>query len=138
MVLHSCPRESEEDFVELLGSWEFPAQAQSVACARIEVIELLEELEVPQTYEAAIIVDELVSNVVVHAKTMFELEVERWQNGIKIIVRDLSIQEPSIQALDPLSESGRGLFMIDSIADEWGHHVHESGKCIWADIVLNF
>ena len=111
---------------------------QSVASARIEVIELLEELEVPQTYEAAIIVDELVSNVVVHAKTMFELEVERWQNGIKIIVRDLSVQAPSMQALDPLSENGRGLLMIDNIADEWGHHVHENGKCVWADIVLNF
>ena len=138
MTDHACPRVPVEDFVEVLASWEFPPQAISVTAARVEAAALLAELEIDHTYETEIIVDELAANAVVHARTDFELTIERWQNGLRIIVRDLSKLKPYIQYPDALAESGRGLFMLADVADDWGYHPTEDGKCVWANIFVNF
>jgi len=138
MTEHACPRFPEEDFVEVLASWDFPPQPISVTAARSEAVALLAELEIDHTYEAEIIVDELAANAVVHAKTDFELVIERWQNGLRIIVRDLSKLKPYIQYPDALAESGRGLFMLAGVADDWGYHPTEDGKCVWANVFVNF
>ena len=135
---HDCPRLPEKDFVAVLASWEFPPQAISVTTARVETAALLADLEIAQTYEAEVIVDELAANAVVHAQTNFELTIERWQNGLRIIVRDLSKSKPNIQYPDALAESGRGLFILDDVADDWGYHPTENGKCVWANIFVNF
>ncbi|MEV7091062.1 ATP-binding protein [Streptomyces sp. NPDC093085] len=29
-------------------------------------------------------------------------------------------------------ESGRGLLLIDAIADRWGYDLHRRGRCVWA------
>jgi anti-sigma regulatory factor (Ser/Thr protein kinase) len=138
MTDHACPRVSDADFVEVLASWEFPPQPISVTTARVETATLLAELEIEHTYEAEIIVDELAANAVVHAQTNFELTIERWQNGLRIIVRDLSKLKPYIQYPDALAESGRGLFMLADVADDWGFHPTDDGKCVWADVFVNF
>jgi anti-sigma regulatory factor (Ser/Thr protein kinase) len=138
MTDHACPRFPEEDFVEVLASWEFPPQAMSVTTARVEAAALLADLEIDHTYEAQVIIDELAANAVVHAKTEFELTIERWQNGLRIIVRDLSRLKPYIQYPDALAESGRGLFMLADVADDWGYHPTEDGKCVWANVFVNF
>lgn len=124
--------------MEVLASWDFPPQPISVTAARNETAALLAELEIDQTYEAEIIVDELAANAVVHAKTDFELIIERWQNGLRIIVRDLSKLKPYIQYPDALAESGRGLFMLADVADDWGYHPTDDGKCVWANVFVNF
>lgn len=138
MTAHACPRFPEEDFVAVLASWEFPPRPTSVTTARVEAVALLVELEIDHVYEAQIIVDELAANAVVHAKTDFELIIERWQSGLRIIVRDLSKLKPYIQYPDALAESGRGLFMLADVAQDWGYHPTEDGKCVWADIFVNF
>jgi anti-sigma regulatory factor (Ser/Thr protein kinase) len=138
MTLHACPRVPEQGFIEVLASWCFQPEPISVLTARIRTMDLLAELEVPQTFEAQAIVDELAANAVVHAKTDFEVAIERWNNRIRIIVRDSSELEPQMQTPDLLAESGRGLFMIDGFADSWGYHPSEQGKCIWADLAVNF
>jgi len=138
MTLHSCPRMPEQEFIEVLASWYFPPESVSVMAARTQTMELLAELEIEHTFEAQAIVDELAANAVVHAKTEFEVAIERWRGGIRIIVRDCSELEPAMQTPDLLAESGRGLFMIDGFADSWGYHPTEQGKCIWADLIVNF
>lgn len=63
MTDHACPRFPEEDFVEVLASWEFPPQAISVTTARVEAAALLADLEIDHTYEDQVIIDELAANV---------------------------------------------------------------------------
>jgi len=138
MTDHACPRVPEEDFVAVLASWQFPPEAISVTAARVEAAALLADLEIDHTYEAQVVIDELAANAVVHAQTDFELTIERWQNGLRIIVRDLSKLKPYIQYPDALAESGRGLFMLADVADDWGYHPTDDGKCVWANIFVNF
>lgn len=138
MTDHACPRVPEEDFVAVLASWHFPPEAISVTAARVEAAALLADLEIDHTYEAQVVIDELAANAVVHAQTDFELTIERWQNGLRIIVRDLSKLKPYIQYPDALAESGRGLFMLADVADDWGYHPTDDGKCVWANIFVNF
>lgn len=138
MTDHACPRVPEGDFVAVLASWQFPPEAISVTAARVEAAALLADLEIDHTYEAQVVIDELAANAVVHAQTDFELTIERWQNGLRIIVRDLSKLKPYIQYPDALAESGRGLFMLADVADDWGYHPTDDGKCVWANIFVNF
>lgn len=136
MVLHHCPQIPESEFLEVLGCWQFSATTPSVSEARFVVTTLFNQHDLPQAYEAELIVDELVSNAVVHAQTDFELALERWRDCIRIIVRDMSPNLPQMRTPDPLAENGRGLFMIENVAHEWGHHPYENGKCVWARLVV--
>lgn len=134
MTVHSCPKLPVGDFVAELGSWAFPADPISVMKARSQIVEILQGHRLEITDDAEIVADELVANAVVHAKTDFTVVLERWHDGIRIAVQDGCIDIPAIQDPDPLAESGRGLVMIDQVAQSWGHHITDRGKCVWAYI----
>jgi len=44
---------------------------------------------------------------------------------------------PVVQEVPDDSESGRGLFLVSSMADGWGHYLPSAGgKVVWADVAL--
>src|SRR5262245_56575789 len=53
-----------------------------------------------------------------------------------IQVWDASDQLPVREAVPPDAETGRGLMLVESLADEWGSYTPEasSGKVVWAVI----
>jgi anti-sigma regulatory factor (Ser/Thr protein kinase) len=82
-----------------------------------------------------VLTSELVANVVRHVGAPMTLRVLRQPSTIRVEVDDSSGDPPVAQHPQPLDEHGRGLFLVDSLASEWGVTPHgEDGKTVWFEI----
>jgi anti-sigma regulatory factor (Ser/Thr protein kinase) len=119
------------------ASFELPPTATSVRTARRVVDELLLAWEAPHELEdAALLVTELVANVVDHVGGDATLTVELELSGdwLRIGVVDGSAVMPVVRELSMDEPRGRGLRMVQSIADRWGHEEHRDGKRVWLEL----
>ncbi|GHD21945.1 ATP-binding protein [Streptomyces violarus] len=79
-------------------------------------------------------VTELLANVVRHVPDRrCALLLLRQPTGVRVEVTDGSNRLPvSPPRVDPDSENGRGLLLLDAMADKWGVSVwSEGGKTVW-------
>jgi anti-sigma regulatory factor (Ser/Thr protein kinase) len=119
------------------ASIDLPPTAVSVPAARHLVLELLRVWEVPHDREdAALLVTELVSNVVDHVGggESLTLELTIADDRLRIAVVDGSAIRPVVQELSHDRPRGRGMRMVQSIADRWGADDHGSGKRVWFEL----
>lgn len=49
-------------------------------------------------------------------------------------VHDSSPKAPVLRSADKDDESGRGLFLVAAVTDEYGHYVTRTGKAVWFEI----
>ncbi|GAA0742866.1 ATP-binding protein [Dactylosporangium roseum] len=84
---------------------------------------------------AELVVTELVSNVVRHARTEMEVCVGLRRRLLHISVRDHSSALPRPGATnDSLREDGRGLLVISALTAAWGYTPVPDGKVVWATL----
>ena len=80
---------------------------------------------------------ELVTNSCRHADAGDEpiaLELEVEGDMVRLSVTDAGQGfEPEVQRFDLDSESGRGLFIVDALADRWGVE-RSGGTRVWAEL----
>ena len=87
---------------------------------------------------AELIASELVTNAVVHARTHVDVTMRLADGVLSVAVRDgdprpmFRPAESGIEAVT--SEHGRGLLLLDAMADAWGCHPTGDGKVVWASI----
>ncbi|WP_236048994.1 ATP-binding protein [Paractinoplanes ovalisporus] len=83
---------------------------------------------------ACIVVTELVNNVVVHARTPMVVLVATHGSGLSVAVRDHTPRVPTFTGgpVPPTSYGGRGMLLIDSVAERWGSLRLDEGKVVWA------
>ncbi|MEC4018384.1 ATP-binding protein [Streptomyces sp. H27-D2] len=82
------------------------------------------------------IVSELVANAVQHTTSLrVTLVVSLVRGTATVRVIDADPHEP-LHAQDPGpdAESGRGLFLVDALADRWGQEPAPAGNAVWAAI----
>jgi anti-sigma regulatory factor (Ser/Thr protein kinase) len=84
--------------------------------------------------DALLVVEELVANVVDHARTRFELVVQLTGRVLRVAVRDGGKGFPRVRPFDPNATRGRGLQVVTALADRWGCETDERGKTVWADL----
>jgi anti-sigma regulatory factor (Ser/Thr protein kinase) len=84
------------------------------------------------TSPVEVLISELATNAVRHARTLFTVSVT-W-DGLTLTaeVSDASPLAPRPQ-LNPYPdrEGGRGLLLVDAIASDWGVDLYDQGKTIW-------
>jgi anti-sigma regulatory factor (Ser/Thr protein kinase) len=113
----------------------FPADSASVPAARRFVRDTLDELGVSAAWDgAAMLVSELATNAVLHARTTFTVHVLRDHDTVRVSVQDLSLVLPRQRAYGTESTTGRGLRLVSSLALAWGVERHEGGKSVWFDV----
>jgi serine/threonine-protein kinase RsbW len=122
--------------------WTFPAGPASVRTARRRVLAQVliwsAALEGAACDNLQVVVSELVTNTVRHAggllvSVVADLNEER----LRVEVRDGSTAVPqSTGAVREDEESGRGMFLVDALADRHGWETTTLGKCVWAEIDL--
>lgn len=83
-------------------------------------------------HTALVVVNELIGNAVVHARTTIGVQVQYDGAALRLRVHDRCLDPPQLRATDPLAPQGRGLQMVDALATRWGWAVDDGGKTVWA------
>ena len=83
---------------------------------------------------AGLLVTELVSNAVLHAKTDMLLVVDVVPGRVELRVQDGSPEEPALQELHVDAATGRGLAIVEELATAWGVDRDRGLKVVWASI----
>jgi serine/threonine-protein kinase RsbW len=86
---------------------------------------------------ARLAVSELLSNVVKHVSDpRCQLVVECQDGFVRLKVLDRSTAVPAITVPDWRAESGRGLWLLQALAPDWGYICHPGGKSVWVRFAL--
>ena len=116
---------------------------RSASVARALVGERLRQWGLPDLVgDVELLASELVTNAVLHARTALELTLAVAHGVVEVGVADRAprlprprlLPEETEPAQPPIpweSESGRGLFLVEALADEWGAEKLRSGKQVW-------
>ena len=91
----------------------------------------------PDANEIAVLVSELATNAVSHARTAFEVTIiDLEAGGLRIEVADGSgrTPRPSVAGLDPSAEWARGLWIVDVLSSKWGFTTTREGKSVWVEV----
>jgi anti-anti-sigma factor len=84
---------------------------------------------------ATLIAGELVTNAVVHARTMLSLRLTLSPRYLLLAVRDGSTEVPCLSwpaSTDP--DAPRGLLLVDAMSARWGSQPTRDGKVVWATL----
>jgi anti-sigma regulatory factor (Ser/Thr protein kinase) len=116
---------------------DLPPQTRSVPVARHVTLDLLRAWGSPHDLEdAALLVSELIANVVDHVEgeALLTLELSISGEWLRISVADGSAVRPVVRELRDQRPRGRGMQLVEAIADRWGAEDHEGGKRIWFEL----
>lgn len=110
----------------------FPADPRSVPAARRFATEALRDVPHDLRESAELMVSELATNGVRHARTSFQLEIRRTPAEIRIEVTDRGGGAPAMRSPTPDEPTGRGLRIVDLLATRWGIvNLAGGGKTVW-------
>jgi anti-sigma regulatory factor (Ser/Thr protein kinase) len=116
---------------------DLPPTLRSVPSARHVVHKVLRAWGAPHDHDdAALLVTEVVTNVIDHAGTevAITLELEIADDWLRISVADGSSIPPVVRELNGENSRGRGMAMVEAIADRWGVEDHRGGKRVWFEL----
>ena len=85
-------------------------------------------------FDVSVLVSELVSNALAHAHTGGVISIDELVSGVHIGVSDRCANLPTLGRGGPNDESGRGLRMVERMADSWGVAGRCHGKTVWFEI----
>lgn len=111
--------------------------------ARLLAVEWMRDHEVPYgvTETAAHVVAELAANAATHGRIAgrsFRLAITAQPTALRIEVTDTRGERlPRAQQPSPEGDSGRGLLLVEALADRWGVALGPvPGKTVWAELDL--
>jgi anti-sigma regulatory factor (Ser/Thr protein kinase) len=84
--------------------------------------------------DTLIVVDELVSNSVVHAATPIVVTLEYSGGVCRCAVTDRGASGPLPRVLERADGSGRGLRIVNAIASAWGVERSDVGTTVWVEV----
>jgi PAS domain S-box-containing protein len=104
--------------------------------ARAFVSGALEEAGQPDFEDSAtLLVSELVTNAILHARTSIEVAVAVTEATVYVGVSDTSGQLPARRDYGTRATTGRGLALVDLIAARHGTETHDEGsKTVWFEL----
>jgi len=88
----------------------------------------------PLEETVTLLVSEMVTNALVHTDGFAELELRRDDSKVEILVTDAHSRVPRPRELDLDATGGRGLMLVQSLAEEWGVEPSGGGKTVWAAV----
>ena len=85
--------------------------------------------------DARLLVSELVTNAVLHARSPFELVVRVNESGLRVEVQDRLDRLPVLAPVAGDALAGRGMRIVDQLADRWGAEpLDRGGKIVWFEL----
>jgi hypothetical protein len=90
----------------------------------------------PVGQQLVLIGSELVTNALLHARTMLTLSLELRGDHVRISVSDASRAPATLRHYRPDSLTGRGLGVVAALSHRWGVNAVRDGKVVWAELEL--
>lgn len=115
-----------------------PPDATSASQARRFVARTLRQWRAAQLSETAeLLVSELVANAIRHTRTAVEIHLRF--DGVRFVIEvsDGGPGHPRPRLPSADSEKGRGLYLIDYLARDWGVRSEHEGKTVWATLEVD-
>src|SRR5690349_3692137 len=110
----------------------FRPSAPSVAAAR----HLADDVPESCRETVRVVISELASNAVRHARTSFDVMV-RVGDTVWVGVRDGSRRQPRVLFASSQDANGRGLLLVSTLAQRWGVDWRDGDKVVWAELPLD-
>jgi anti-sigma regulatory factor (Ser/Thr protein kinase) len=122
-------------------SFELAGGPYAVTASRLALAGLEDRLDQNVLFDIRLLVSELVTNCVKHARTGPEesivLAVDIGDTRVRVTVSDdgPGFEPPSTPPTEEAAESGSGwgLFLVDQLADEWGVE-RAGGASVWFEL----
>ncbi|MHB1774399.1 MAG: ATP-binding protein [Acidimicrobiales bacterium] len=112
-----------------------PGEPAAVDDARRWVTTALDGWPERRVETARLLVSEVVTNAVLHARTDVEVRVELDDRTARVEVADRSPVDPVPKRYRPDAATGRGLRLLATLADRWGVRRSSGGKVVWFELV---
>ncbi|MER7693077.1 ATP-binding protein [Streptomyces sp. NPDC097610] len=114
----------------------FEARRESVSQARTFASETLADWNLPDRVEdIRLCVSELATNAVVHGTVPghgFLVKLDAEEEAVRMEVHDSCRRRPKARQAADTDTSGRGLILVNALADGWGVQDRTpSGKIVW-------
>ncbi|MEV6703302.1 ATP-binding protein [Streptomyces sp. NPDC051453] len=117
------------------ASWPLSRDLTSVARARRLVITQLGHWDLPEPADTAeLLVSEVVTNALRHTRGPLRLNLQVRGSRLRCEVEDTAAGGPMRRFVDVDSESGRGIELLDLLAEAWGTTDTATGKTIWFEL----
>ncbi|MFH9723584.1 SpoIIE family protein phosphatase [Streptomyces sp. NPDC017254] len=115
------------------------AEPERIAEAREQMRQLLHDWEDEDQLDSAVLmVSEMVTNVLVHtdgdALLVAEVACGEKTRRLRVEVSDTSDELPHKRHPGEMASSGRGLVLMEMLADAWGVDPRGEGKAIWFEL----
>ncbi|MFD3545606.1 SpoIIE family protein phosphatase [Streptomyces sp. NPDC058655] len=115
------------------------AEPERIAGARRQIRELLHDwADSDQVDSAVLMVSEMVTNVLMHtdgdALLVAEAVGELGARRLRLEVADSSDELPHRRQPGEMASSGRGVLLLEMLADTWGVDPRGEGKSIWFEL----
>jgi len=116
---------------------ELSAEGEALAAAR-EMVEDLADLSRPARDDLALLITELVGNSLRHAglgpDDLIRVRIARLRGSVRVEVADSGPGfSPVRERPGQLQTSGRGLYLVDQVADRWGVEL-KGETCVWFEL----
>lgn len=114
-----------------------PSMAPSAARARRFVARALDRWDCPNDLmeRVMLLTSELVTNAYRHTGSETSLSVRCDDDHVRVEVCDAGRGGVELRPLDTNRTDGRGLHIVDALADRWGHRSDRSGTVVWFELV---
>jgi anti-sigma regulatory factor (Ser/Thr protein kinase) len=112
------------------------ADLKAVPEARRALRDLLRQWGKPGRSDVAeLLTSELVTNALIHTDTDAILTATVSPRGLRVEVRDFVARRPRLRISNSDDGThGRGLVLVQSLADAWGVRAHGVGKVVWFEL----
>lgn len=118
-----------------------PAAVEAVPDARRHVVALVRQSALPvpddTLHTIELLAGEVIANAVLYSKAPCDVAVVRAGARIRVEVTDTDASLPSAVKAGLDDEGGRGLLLVDTMADAWGTRLVPRGKTTWFEVVAN-
>ena len=115
---------------------DYRGEPASVSAARHFVGGALAQAPRTVRERATLLVSELASNAVRHARTPFSVTVLASGGRVRVEVEDSGAGHPIRRQPRPTEPTGRGLLIVGEMSDQWGVDEHRQGKTVWFELSL--
>jgi len=111
-----------------------PPTASSVREARVRVRNMAAGWPAECSATLQVLVDELVTNAILHARTDATLVAHVDHDHARVEVHDGSTLAPQPRHYGGDSVTGRGLHLVEALSRRWGVEPTDDGKVVWFEL----